>query len=155
MGLHKNVYTSLAEKLKPCHTLYIGTIIPAPQSFFFSRSRFFLHLRPRRAGRNVPTIKGERRKEERQSGDTSLKMHSIIACALAHVDVGKWLRLRDFRTFLLQLSGPCTVFVTIVIIHNISHCCCDSSSQSHRSHKKKMPKHQIIPRLTRRSQGSA
>ena len=53
------------------------------------------------------------------------------------------------------VSGRCTVFVTIIIIRNISHRCCDSSSQSHRNHKKKKPKHQIIPRLTRRSQGSA
>ena len=34
---------------------------------------------------------------------------------------------------------------------NVSCHCCDSSSQSHRSHKKKKPKQQIIPRLTRRS----
>ena len=45
--------------------------------------------------------------------------------------------------------------VNIVYFANASRRCCDSSSKSSRSSKKKKPKHQIIPRLTSRSQGSA
>ena len=45
--------------------------------------------------------------------------------------------------------------VNIVYFANASRRCCDPSSKSSRSFKKKKPKHQIIPRLTSRSQGSA
>ena len=54
----------------------------------------------------------------------------------------------------LYVSVRCTESIIRVYICNVSRRWCDPSLRLHWSHKKKKPKYQIIPRLTRRSQGS-